>query len=66
MAKFKVYAYIFGGIFLIFAMVNNAISEFMEEHSFYSSIFNAIFIFVGIIWIKEGLKKRKALKETEA
>jgi divalent metal cation (Fe/Co/Zn/Cd) transporter len=61
MAKFKIYAYLFGGVFLIYAMIINIISEWKENHSFYSIIFNAVFIFIGVVWIKEGLKKRKEL-----
>jgi putative Mn2+ efflux pump MntP len=62
MAKFKAYAYFFGGIFLIIGTISNTIRELKENNSYDGFIFGGIFIFIGYIWIKEGLKKRKELK----
>ncbi|MBK6273951.1 MAG: hypothetical protein KA174_00255 [Chitinophagales bacterium] len=61
MARFKVYAYIFGGIFLILSMIVGTIRELVENDSYDGFIFGGIFVFIGYIWIKEGLKKRKEL-----
>ena len=61
MARFKVYAYIFGGIFLILSMIVGTIRELVENDSYDGFIFGGIFVFIGYIWIKEGLKKRKEI-----
>ena len=61
MARFKVYVYIFGGIFLIIGTISNIIRELVENNSYDGFIFGGIFVFIGYIWIKEGLKKRKEL-----
>ena len=62
---FKVNAYIFGGIFLIAAIIRQTVVELIDHDSYDGFIFGPVFVFIGIIWIKEGLKKRKELSKTE-
>lgn len=62
---FKANAYIFGGIFLIAAMVRETFVELINNDSYDGFIFGSIFVVIGILWIKEGIKKRKDLNKEE-
>ena len=52
MARFKVYAYIFGGIFLILSMIVGTIRELVENDSYDGFIFGGIFVFIRFCGVK--------------
>ncbi|MBP6323391.1 MAG: hypothetical protein KA322_00035 [Chitinophagales bacterium] len=62
---FKVNAYIFGGIFLIAAIIRQTIVEFINHDSYGGFIFGPKFVLYWNFLDKEGLKKRKELSKTE-